>query len=158
MTDMALISGAITSLNAAMNIAKGIVSAHDIATIQSKVIELQSEIMAAQSSALNAQSEQFMLLSRIGELEKEVADLKAWDVQSKQYELVQIGNGCVAFMRKREEGAPRQPAWYCATCFENKKKSPLQFQNDFQRHSVFHCSTCNSKISVPGGETPDNFR
>jgi hypothetical protein len=115
------------------------------------VIELQKEILAA-NEAYSA------LTKRIGELEKEVADLKAWDAQREQYELVQIGNGSVAVMRKPNADPPEQPAWLCATCYENRKKSYLQFQAPMQRNWVYHCASCNSRPVVPSGVTPANCR
>ena len=79
MVDMAMISGAMSALKAAGDTAKLMIASHDAGVIREKAIELQAQIFTAQNNALAAQSDQFALLERVRELEKQVADLKAWD-------------------------------------------------------------------------------
>jgi hypothetical protein len=141
----------ISSFKAMLDIAKALKDIDDAVRRNAAVIELQEKIISAEEAHST-------LTNRIGELEKEVAGLKAWDAQREQHELVHIGNGCVAFMRKPQTDAPEQPAWLCATCYENRKKSYLQFQTTFNRSSIYHCPSCNSKLAVPHGTTPANFR
>jgi hypothetical protein len=78
MPDMSLIAGTVSSLKLAHDMAKALVTIRDATMLNEKVIELQRVILAAQSDALAAQSDQFSLLDRIRDLEKEIADLKAW--------------------------------------------------------------------------------
>lgn len=102
MPDMALIQGAITSLNAAANIAKGFLQLRSIAEVQGKVIELQSAILAAQSSALAAQSDQATMIQRIGELEKEIARVKAWEETKQRYQLISPWPGAFLYALKEQ--------------------------------------------------------
>jgi hypothetical protein len=64
-----------------MDIAKGLKDINDATVRNAAVIELQEKILAAQA-------EQTALVVRVGELEKEVADLKAWDAEKQRYELI----------------------------------------------------------------------
>jgi hypothetical protein len=90
MPDIADFAAAISSLKAAFEIAKTLVNARDAGVVRSKVIELQREILAAQASAVSAQSGQLAMLDRVRDLEKEVADLKAWDAEKEKYQLTEL--------------------------------------------------------------------
>jgi hypothetical protein len=82
-----MIAEAVTSLKTASDIAKTLIGLHDSHAIQAKVVELNGIIISAQTSAIAAQSNQFTLLQRIGELEKEIANLEAWTAEKERYEL-----------------------------------------------------------------------
>jgi ribosomal protein L29 len=93
MVDMTMISGTMTALKSASDLAKLMISSHDAGVIRQKAIELQTQILAAQSNALAAQPDQFTALERIRELEKQIADLKTWDTEKKRYELKIVARG-----------------------------------------------------------------
>jgi hypothetical protein len=59
---MSAIAGAISSLNAAVNITKAMKDLRDWSIVQSKVIELQSAILDAQSSLFTANEERATLI------------------------------------------------------------------------------------------------
>src|SRR4051794_1541570 len=98
MPDMALIGGAVAALKLAFDMTKTLGAIRDFTKLNETVIELQRLIMAAQSDALAAQSDQFSLLHRVNDLEKEVAELKAWDAKKENYKLTTIARGAVAYM------------------------------------------------------------
>jgi hypothetical protein len=155
MTDAALIGGAITSLNAAMNIAKGLISVHDVSTIQGNVIELQSEIMAAQSSALSAaQSEQFALRDRMRELEKEIACLKAWTHERTRYEMKPLIGAGVAYMLKPEERGSEPPHWICQNCYENGRAIALIKVLEKFPSATWKCPHCAATIALHSSVKP----
>lgn len=147
MIDIATISGAISSLQAAGDIAKSMIGLRDAAAIQGKVIELQSVILAAQTSALSAQAEQSALLERIRRLEKEVADVKAWDTEKQRYELKEIVSGNFAYALK-EGASPSEPAHkICAKCYQHGKKSILQ-KLIKGLLEYLHCHDCGAEIFI----------
>ncbi len=154
MSEIALLTGAMTSLNAAMNIAKGLISVRDIATIQGKVIELQTEIMSAQSSALSAQSEQFTMLDRIRELEKEVADLKAWSHERSRYELKPIGDAGVVYMLKTEERGSEPPHWICQNCYQDGHAIALAKAEERFPRATWKCPRCATKVDLHASRKP----
>ena len=120
-----------------------------MADVQSKAIELQQIILSAQSSALAAQSEQFSLLNKISELEKEVARVKAWEEQKQRYALVSPWQGAVTYALKKASSNAEPPHWICANCYEDGRKSIL---NDLlkipkdagRRHVGIDCPVCKS--------------
>lgn len=79
MFNVATLHSAITGLQTAGQIAKALHELSASIDIKTKVIELQAAILSAQNSALAAQSDQFMMIDRIRQLEKEIADVKAWE-------------------------------------------------------------------------------
>src|SRR5689334_19073320 len=126
MPDMALIGGAVASLKLAFDMTKTLGAIRDFAKLNETVIELQRLIMAAQSDALAAQSDQFSLLQRISDLEKQIADIKAWDAEKQKYELKDVGLGSFAYVVKETVRGSELPHEICAACYQHSKKSILQ--------------------------------
>jgi hypothetical protein len=124
--DITAIAGLVSSLKAATDISKAMVGLRDGALIQSKVIELQGVILTAQQSALSAQSDQFAVLERVRELEKEIAHLKAWDTEKKKYELREVSPGAFAYVMKKSAKGGEPPHWLCAACYQRGNKFILQ--------------------------------
>lgn len=151
MVDIAAISGAMTALNSAMDIAKSIKSAADAAKINSLVIDLQSTIMQAQGEAMKAQQAQSTQVDQIRKLEEEVARLKAWDAEKEDYELKEVWRGAFAYMLKPDMRGSKPPHWLCQHCYENGKKSLMQHQGAVPTTasgSLFKCPTCNAAFAV----------
>ena len=90
MVDAADFTAMFTSLRAVVEITKLIVNAHDAAVRREKGFELQDQIIAAQVRIMAVQAARAASISRISELEKELADLKARDAGKQKYELVNV--------------------------------------------------------------------
>lgn len=148
MADMALISGAVASLKAANDIAKGMLTLRDGALIQGKVIELQSVILDAQSSVFAVNQERSALIESIGELEKKVAAMEAWRAERERYALKEIAPSVLAYLLKESERATEPLHALCANCYQNRKKSILQFQGNYYSVAKFKCHSCNSEIDA----------
>lgn len=141
------IAGALASLKAASEIAKAMIGLRDATAIQLKVIELNGEILSAQSSALSAQEAQSALLQRVGNLEKEIADLKAWDAEKERHELKEVHPGSFAYALKPDSGSTEPPHSLCARCFNEGHKSILQKATHTMKDWL-HCSRCKAEIIV----------
>lgn len=126
MVDLALITGTISGLKTAGDIAKSILEIKSISDVRAKVIELQSAILSAQSSALEANANQSALVEKIRTLEKEIADIKAWDTQKQRYKLISPWNGAFVYSLKESMSESEPPHWICANCYEGGIKSILQ--------------------------------
>jgi hypothetical protein len=149
MVDVGTIASAVGSLNAAAQIAKGMLSLHDLQAVQGKVIELQGVILSAQSSALSAQSEQFSLLEEIRRLEAKMADLETWNTEKKRYERKNVGFGSYAYVLKPQERGTEPPHWTCTNCFEHNHIATLQLTFVPKRGQVWTCPSCKSTVD-PG--------
>ena len=142
------ISALVTSLHAAGEIVKMMVGIRDGAMIQSKVIELNGVIISAQSAALAANQSQFALLERVRELEKEIADMKEWDAEKQKYELKAVSSGAFAYTLKEDAGTAGPSHWLCANCYDQHRKSFLQYKGKMQngRERIFYCPACKAQI------------
>jgi hypothetical protein len=154
MVDVSAFASAIASLKTAGDIAKAMIGLHDAQAVKAKIIELQTEILSAQQSALSAQSDQFALLERMGQLEKQIAQLEAWEVETQRYQLSDVGMGRLAYTLKPETAGFEPPHSICAACFQHRKKSILQPDMD-SWWSTLVCPECKTVIRVK--ELPINI-
>jgi len=142
--DMTLIQGAVMSLKAAGDIAKGLLHLQSLAEVQTKVIELQSAILAAQSGALAAQSQQSTMIQRVRDLEEEIAHVKAWEEQKQRYQLIEPWNGCFVYALKELCKGTEIPHWICEHCYQDGRKSIIQNGEKWDSHTIqlIKCSHC----------------
>jgi hypothetical protein len=135
---------AIGTLKSAYDLTKDLVNLTETAARQAKVAELQRQILDAQESALAANQERTTLVDAIGKLEKEVANLKAWNAGKDRYELVALfDSGLFAYIPKEGMESGEPPHALCAKCFQHTIKSVLQSNGDrdVHRHEWF-CPEC----------------
>lgn len=126
------------------DITKGLKETSDAAIRNAAVIELQEKILAAQLH-------QATLIESVGTLEKEVANLKAWDREKARYELKDVGsqgrNSVLAYALKPEAQGTEPFHLLCANCYENQRKSILQGTTELRmRLRVHRCPNCKSEF------------
>jgi len=144
------IAAGITSLRATLHIAKMMISLRDAEAFRAESIELQETILRALDSGIEAREAYAKQLNVVGELEEEVARLKAWDAEKRRYELKAVGAGAVAYVLKPGDRGTEPPHWLCATCFQQGKKSFLQNEMKMVlRRLIFTCTVCNSTWRPP---------
>lgn len=155
MIGVAEIAGVMSSLKAAKDIAETMIGLRNAAAFKAKAIEFQSKIYDAMSAAIVAQEERSSLLQKVGELEKEVARLEAWDAEKQRYELKDVGSGALAYALKNEASGAEPPHWICAKCYEDGKKSILQPETrNPGRTEWMVCHRCDADIIVVGEREP----
>jgi hypothetical protein len=138
-------------LKTAGEMTKAMIGVRDGAMLQSKVIELNGIILSAQSSALSSNQDQFALLNRVRDLEKEIADLEAWETEKQRYELKNIGQGCIAYAPKAGMQPPELEHYLCANCFTQSKKRFLQIEHrSVGRVQAYVCNDCGAELYVVG--------
>jgi hypothetical protein len=74
--------------------AKGLQDIHDTVARDRAVIELQKEILSAQST-------QAVLVESVSTLKGRVAELEAWNAESKRYERREVARGVIAYTLKQ---------------------------------------------------------
>jgi hypothetical protein len=148
MNEVAAIQALLGSLKSAADLAKGFSTLRDGALVQGKVIELQGVILSAQQSAMSAQSDQYMMTERVRQLEKEKAELEAWDAEKARYKLTELPPGVFVYTLK-EEAANSEPIHHiCARCFGERKRAILQTVSQYGGMTVFQCLECKSKLET----------
>jgi hypothetical protein len=140
-------------LKTAGEMGKAMIGIRDGAILQAKVIELNGIILSAQGSALVSNQDQFALLDRVRQLEKEIASLEAWDAEKKRYELKKIGKAGFAYVLKKEAGNTEPAHAICANCYGKNVKSILQFNGKQVIYDQsFDCPSCKTKFSIMKNE------
>lgn len=157
MPDLTAIAAALSSLKAAKDIAEAMIGLRDTAAFQGKLLEFQSKLLDANNAAFAAQNECAAMLERIRELEKEVADLKAWETEKKRYELKDLCSASFAYAIKKDAKRAEPFHCICASCYERGKKSIIQIAIDQHRipYLLLGCPECSSQIIV--GQWPPDF-
>jgi hypothetical protein len=157
MPDLATIGATLSALQGARDLIQGIISARDSVMIQGKVLELQGVILDAQGAAMDARAEQSTLLDRVGDLEKEIARLEAWEAEKQRYELKRIGEGIFTYVVKESMRGSEPEHQLCANCYSAGLKSILQQETRFPgAATVLTCHGCGSDIYTAGYPHPEH--
>lgn len=148
--DMSTIGGALTSINAARDIAKTMIGLRDTELLQAKTIELNGLILEALGKAIEARQMEAAQADQIRALNEEIARLKAWGTEKDRYELKKIDAGFVAYMLKPEERGSEPPHWLCPTCYSNGQKGFMQSQGRTKddRHISIKCGKCGATAAA----------
>ena len=125
MPDMGSIAGALSSFSALKNIAQAMVTLHDAKALQLKVIEFNGALIDAQTQIFAVNQERTALIDQIGQLEKEVANLKAWETEKQRYQPADMGDGNIAYVVKPAMRGTEPPHYLCANCYQQRKISIL---------------------------------
>ncbi len=137
----------LNAFKTALDLARGLKDIDDAVRRNAVVIELQEQILTAQS----AQQE---LIDRERKLQAELAELKAWGAEKQNYELKSIEGRTFVYVLK--PGArPSEPGhWLCPTCYNNDRKSFMQFTRLEVRDNIYKCPQCETTIRTAWNITP----
>jgi ribosomal protein S27E len=102
---------------------------------------------------LEAQEQKAALAKRVGELEKEIAELKDWKREAERYQLTEIAPSIMARTLKSGMENGETPHKLCADCFEDNKKSFL-YPGPYGTDILFRCNRCGSTLLNPDGGPP----
>lgn len=151
MTDISSIAAALTSFNALKSIAQTMMGLHDAQALQLKIIEFNGQLIDAQTKIFSVQEERTTLIERVRELEKQIANLEAWEVEKERYELKATRDGAFVYSIKPEAQGTEPPHHICARCYQHRKKSILQREAGSAAHSALArpsmnmCPECKSR-------------
>lgn len=145
---MSAFASALTSLNAAKDIAQAMIGLRDAKAFQEKQIEFQKQLIAANNATLAAQEERVALLARIDALEKEVARHEERRLEKQNYELKEVEAGAFVYVLKESVRGAEPNPWLCVRCFENSKKSILQANRRDVSYEYHQCAECHAEVRV----------
>jgi hypothetical protein len=142
MTTAAIIQGTAMGFKRAIDLIKAINDLDKSVNINAVKAELQQII-------LDAQSAQFVLVDRVRELEKEIADAETWEAKAQKYELATISPGIFAFALKDNTGSCEPFHYVCQKCYHHKKAIILQkiVRGAIAGNTdVYVCHECDSEL------------
>lgn len=152
MSDMGSIASALSSFNVLIDIAKAMITLRDAQAIQAKVIEFNRAMLDAQREMFAVNNERSALIERIRNLEKEIADLKAWETEKQRYEMKKRPSGSIVYALKAEMQGTEPPHEICAACYKRGKAFILQpvAGSTASAHlgipKKLHCPECSAEI------------
>lgn len=146
----------VQALKSATDAVKTLMEVREIGGMHEKALEAKAQLLAAYDVALSAREREEALLAENRKLKERTAQLEQWDAGKDQYELHDVGPGAFAYVRKADAQPPEKPHWLCVTCFDNRRRSVLQYagRTESRRESIYKCGTCGAQIRVPWSRNP----
>lgn len=148
MVDISAIGAALSSFNTLKNIAQSMVALHDSQTVQSKVIEFNGALIDAQTKIFAVNEERTTLIDRVRELEKQVADLKAWEAEKQRYEMVALAPNVIAYAAKEAMRGSEPMHLFCGNCFNKGQKLFLQQTIRGDEYDRYRCNGCSEELGI----------
>lgn len=143
MIDMSAISGLLTSLQALKELVSSLSATHDRVKLGAALITVNEAITSAHGKAIAAQEAYSTLKKERHDLVKRVREFETWEREAKRYELKDFGGSTFAYVVKEAMQGSEPPHSICPTCYENKKKSILQFIDIRHGQQIFNCAVCD---------------
>jgi hypothetical protein len=125
------------ALKKAYEIAKSLKDINDQVALNSAVIELQNQILSAQDAAQTARE-------RVADLEARLAELLDWKAIADRYQLKDFGESTFAYELKADKAEGEPAHLICANCFQQRKRSILQYTHGNGRR-YFDCQSCKTR-------------
>lgn len=136
------------SIKAFYELTKATVGFRESTKIAEALVEINAKLMETQAAALTAQDRQLSLTKQIGELEKEIMDLKNWEREAQRYELSEIASDVFAYKLKPGVQPPEPSHMLCQNCYLKCQKSILQLLKRSKHGKWYKCHNCNHVIST----------
>jgi hypothetical protein len=147
--DMSLVSAVTGNLNAGLQVVKAIVGMKVDAAVTAKTVELQGILATAMSQVLELQQGLIAAHARVRELEAEKSSRSAFDADAGRYDLRAVAEGGFAYALKSDAANGQPEHWLCASCFDQRKKSILQYAKADLGRKIYACPNCQTQIFIP---------
>lgn len=82
------------------------------------------------------------------EVKEELSGIQKFEADADNYTLEKVGSNAFAYMAKGSTSSKEEGPHYCAHCFENKKKSLLQFSKAEHYSNILICPECGTETHV----------
>ena len=150
-TMYAEITAAVQSLRTLGELAKTANSLANQHQIVMAVADVNAKLMDAMTMALASQERHSALLARVAELEQEIVELRAKQLQADKYALHKFPTGAFAYRLKEEYEASEPGHYLCAKCHDTGTHSKFQ---PWGSHKL-KCTTCQTVLAIePEPPTP----
>ena len=135
----------LSAFKSMLDMAKALKGMNDAAIRNRAVIKLQEKILAAREA-------QSLLLERVSELEKQVADFEQWETEKRDYEMRRLASGSIVYILKADISAAKPSHYLCANCYAQRKASILQptprsvAHVSLQKSPTYKCPECRAEV------------
>jgi hypothetical protein len=137
------------ALKVAFDIAKGIKDISDKVALNNAVIELQGKILEAQAATLSSADREREFEEKITDLKRQLSVYQDWDEIAADYVLMDYGGNTYAYQFVVDPSETSDaPHRICANCFNQRKKSILQFRlQDANQRDHYKCHSCGAEVA-----------
>ncbi len=137
-------AGAIGSIKAALEIAKGVSALKSETEINRALIDIQRALLDAQASAFDDRERISELLNENKKLQSDLDRNSDWDQQKSRYQLTQSPLGAYTYdlIPEVADGEPLHRL--CAKCFQDGHKSILNTISKGRGGEKVNCPTCKT--------------
>ena len=143
---MAWFDAVVSPLKTAGETLQKLIELRDLAKFGKPLGELYAQVISAQQGAVAAQTEQFALLERVRQLEKQIADMDTWNCEKQKYELKEVYSGAFAYALKDRGEGTEPPHWICAACYQKGQKRIIQKGAADLGLWLYVCPSCKAAI------------
>ena len=156
------ISTLITSSKAAYDIAKGIYFLKSDVERNKNIAKILEVLVSVQFQASSILSKAHELEIEKHNLTKKIMEFENWSKTEAQYELKEITSGVFIYSYKKINSSSEPMHWLCTKCYNEKRKSILQYRKHLPDGIHYMCNTCNSnyidhsKLLILQDDCPEN--
>lgn len=149
--DNLTIQGAVTGIKSIVEIVKSINDLQNAAEIHIKTGDILKIAITAQEAALSAQANEFAMVKKIDDLEKEIVRLKNWDEDKKRYKMVKPWDSATTPVYSVKESCSLEepPHWICPNCYNDSKKRFIAPQKKGGVMLSYCCNQCGFEMQSP---------
>lgn len=154
---VAELTSLITSAKVAYDIAKGIGSLQIEVERNKSISELLNILISVQSDALSMQEKHSSLIQEKDGFQKKLLDFENWDNDQINYIRKEVTPHCFVYIEKKANQSGENPPWYCPNCWNDRKKSILNYDASGVAHH-HSCVKCDYKFSIRKPERNEEVR
>ena len=140
-------TAALSSFSGLVSLARGLTALKTDTEVEQVRSALLGQITEVQQTTLQLQEDLLRARERSSELERELKEMHDWSKEKERYTLKELGRGAYAYVEALPtEGGQATEALLCTHCYEDRKRSILQFQGTDLAGSVLLCPRCKNRV------------
>jgi hypothetical protein len=151
---IAELSAAVTGLNLLTQMGKSLFQAHTQVEREKIYGEFRETIIELHERILSAQLQMQDFLRIKVETEEKLKRYENWEVESAKYECYSPTPGVTVYTLKPEHVGEQPALWICPTCYEDRKKSILQYEETRGVFTGMRCPKCKAEFHTGEGGFP----
>lgn len=151
--DFSAIAGAQAAIKAALELAKGAMTATVDSKVKGRLIDIQSAVLDIQAKLGDAQAERLELMESLADARSKLRAAQEVAAALKSYELEDQGDGKFLYRYKGGEGSTPDH-FACPSCYSNGKVSVLQSAKTGSNQRTYACKVCSFAVKVGPSDPP----
>ncbi len=116
---------------------------------------LRDDVSRLYDQAISAKALNLELLASMADLKaaydaqnRKIADMESFDAERSQYVLRQLAPHSHAYIQERTADPAEPMRYYCVPCFDDRRKSILQFNRPDYHADILQCPRCKNEVRI----------